>query len=49
MVNLTVKLISCFSKQRLDILEALEDAVGEFSDMSMTASHILRVQRDFNE
>ncbi|KAF2314115.1 hypothetical protein GH714_022353 [Hevea brasiliensis] len=34
---------------RLDILEALEDAVGEFSDMNMTASRILQVQRDFNE
>ncbi|KDP20329.1 hypothetical protein JCGZ_06415 [Jatropha curcas] len=30
---------------RLDILEALE----EFSDMSMTTSRILQVQRDFNE
>ncbi|XP_065862869.1 uncharacterized protein [Euphorbia lathyris] len=33
---------------RLDILGALEDAVGEFNDLSMTAN-IHHVQRDFNE
>ncbi|KAE8076237.1 hypothetical protein FH972_014900 [Carpinus fangiana] len=33
---------------RLDILEALEAAVGDISDMSM-ANHIFQVQRDFNE
>ncbi|KAJ9182403.1 hypothetical protein P3X46_006403 [Hevea brasiliensis] len=34
---------------RLDVLEAFEDAVGEFSDMSVTANRMLQVQRDFNE
>ncbi|WCJ24218.1 RING/U-box superfamily protein [Euphorbia peplus] len=34
---------------RLDILGALEDAVGEFNDLSMTATNIHHVQRDFNE
>ncbi|GLT72920.1 hypothetical protein SLA2020_448150 [Shorea laevis] len=33
---------------RLDILEALEAAVGDLSDMSMV-NHIFQVQRDFNE
>ncbi|KAM3756284.1 hypothetical protein ACB098_02G100700 [Castanea mollissima] len=33
---------------RLDILEALEAAVGDLSDMSM-ANHAFQVQRDFNE
>jgi hypothetical protein len=41
-------LISCFLIQRLDILEALEAAVGDLSDMSMV-NHIFQVQRDFNE
>ena len=34
--------------QRIDILEALEAAVGDFGDMSMPA-HVLQTQRDFNE
>ncbi|KAK7344640.1 hypothetical protein VNO77_14514 [Canavalia gladiata] len=33
---------------RLDILEALEDAVGDFSDMGM-ADDIFHARRDFNE
>ncbi|XP_004497754.1 uncharacterized protein [Cicer arietinum] len=33
---------------RLDILEALEDAVGDFNDMGM-ADDILNAHRDFNE
>ncbi|XP_027365560.1 E3 ubiquitin-protein ligase Praja-2 isoform X2 [Abrus precatorius] len=33
---------------RLDILEALEDAVGDFSDMGM-ADDIFHTRRDFNE
>ncbi|GMJ01831.1 hypothetical protein like AT1G04790 [Hibiscus trionum] len=33
---------------RLDILEAMEAAVGDADDMGM-ASHIFQVQRDFNE
>lgn len=34
--------------QRLDILEALEDAVGDLNDMGM-ADDIFNAQRDFNE
>ena len=34
--------------QRLDILEALEDAVGDFNDMGM-GDDILNAHRDFNE
>lgn len=34
--------------QRIDILEALEAAVGDFGDMRMPG-HILQIQRDFNE
>lgn len=33
---------------RIDILEALEAAVGDFGDMRMPG-HILQIQRDFNE
>lgn len=41
-------LTSCFLFQRLDILEALEAAVGDLNDVGM-GNHIFQVQRDFNE
>jgi hypothetical protein len=34
--------------QRLDILEALENAVGDFNDLGMP-DDILNAHRDFNE
>ena len=40
--------LACFVMQRLDILEALEAAVGDLGDMRR-ANHIFEVQRDFNE
>ena len=35
--------------QRLDILEALEAAVGDVEDVRMNRRGILHIQRDFNE
>jgi len=41
--------MACISPvQRLDILEALEDSIGDFSDMGM-ADDIFNARRDFTE